>query len=278
MAELKSATESVFTLNFCQNAFYDLIDKYGKFKEIDGVLYHNGNVGGMGWIFGPPKSYTVQSYDKNKIVLNFICDGLNMNSSFPKEIEYEFELTLIYENGGWKVNNFYDCFGGSSPVNPIESNATISESTAFFLPDMDDEQQQFNQTYIRPILLSGLLMRDWHSDNYSAISLNSNGEYDNALLYAFEDILGFNNKDAPAILEQYNGKFPEKIIDDVLLSHFDFTAEQLHKILSPYYKADEKIYTYFEEGRGGGPIESAVTGVTRESNGTITVEYIYLTN
>ncbi|MEM1483741.1 hypothetical protein V6615_02560 [Oscillospiraceae bacterium PP1C4] len=151
---------------------------------------------------------------------------------------------------------------------PSKSEAEIQ---AFTVPNMNDEQRKYNEQYLYPILVTGLLIRDWSTQDYSSISADpsgaSNGSY---LILAFEDMVGKN--EMQKLWERYNGKFPEQIVEDVLLSHFPFTVEQLHEILSYHYKADEKLY-YYEGGRGGGPIDCAVTNVKSESDGSVKVEY-----
>ncbi|MEG1971513.1 MAG: hypothetical protein RR315_00035, partial [Oscillospiraceae bacterium] len=104
-------------------------------------------------------------------------------------------------------------------------------------------------------MLSNLLTRDWSSENYAAL-LPTTGDPADYLLLAFEDIMG-QEKMQP-LWDEYHGKFPEKLVEDVLLMRFSFTPTQLHEILASYYKPNEKIYAY-EGGRGGGQVECGVT-------------------
>jgi hypothetical protein len=108
MAELKAATENVFTFDFCEAHFYDKINDNQKFHEIDGVLYHNLQSGGMGWIFALPKEYIVKTVESETIVLNAICDGLDARSGADGGTEYEFDVTLKNIDGAWRLNNWYD--------------------------------------------------------------------------------------------------------------------------------------------------------------------------
>lgn len=107
MAELKRATEAVFTREFCESHFYDKVNDNQKFHEIDGVLYHNLQSGGMGWIFGLPKEYSVKTAENDTIVLNAICDGLDNRPGNDGETEYEFEIMLTKIDGEWRLNSWY---------------------------------------------------------------------------------------------------------------------------------------------------------------------------
>jgi len=108
--ELKAATEAVFTSEFCEMHFYDKINNYEKFKEVDGILYHNEFTGGMGWIFSLPKEYVVQSAGDDKIVLTAICDGLDWVKSSDDPVEYKFELVLLNDGSGWKLDTYYSYY------------------------------------------------------------------------------------------------------------------------------------------------------------------------
>jgi hypothetical protein len=107
MAELKAATEDVFTPAFCDMHFYEKISQYTKFAEVDGVLYHNSNVGGMGWNYDLPKEYIVKTAGDNEVVFTALCDGFDLDNWTEDKIEYEFELTIKNIDGEWKLDSFY---------------------------------------------------------------------------------------------------------------------------------------------------------------------------
>ena len=107
MAQLKAATEAVFTSAFCEVHFYDKVNGSQKFHEIDGVLYHNMQSGGMGWVFALPKEYAIKTADKDTIILTAICSGLDARPGAEGSTEYEFEVTLKKQNDTWKLNSWY---------------------------------------------------------------------------------------------------------------------------------------------------------------------------
>lgn len=74
------------------------------------------------------------------------------------------------------------------------------------------------------------------------------------------------------LFEEYDGNFPEQLIEEYLLAAFPFTAEQLHEILAYHYDPAEKVYHY-EGGRGGGPIAGAVTAVRTLAGGFVELDY-----
>ena len=116
MAELKTATEAVFTIEFCETHFYSKINEYQQYHEIDGVLYANTQSGGMGWIFGLPKEYTVETADSDTIVLIAVCGGLDRRPEFDGETEYEFDIVLKNADGEWRLNNWYSHVPEGYPV------------------------------------------------------------------------------------------------------------------------------------------------------------------
>lgn len=94
--ELKAATEAVFTKEFCEANFYDLIEAY-KFVEMDGILYVGDNGGISEGATTPPKNYVVSSVEGDKAVLTAICEGPDPNANNPSNvplIDYSFELVL----------------------------------------------------------------------------------------------------------------------------------------------------------------------------------------
>lgn len=117
LQELQSATEAVFTKEFCEANFSELLEA-GKFTMIDGALY----VGDQGGISEggttPPKEYKVHSITPEQIVLTAIYEGPDLTSDNPSDVplvEYSFELVL--KNDGesplrsdgisWKVASYY---------------------------------------------------------------------------------------------------------------------------------------------------------------------------
>jgi hypothetical protein len=106
IAELKAATEAVFTIEFCEAHFYDKIDVYQKFKEIEGALYSNISTGGLGWDHSLPKEYILKTANSGSIVLTAICDSYDFDLNAA--IEAEFELTLNDVGGSWRLDSWYN--------------------------------------------------------------------------------------------------------------------------------------------------------------------------
>lgn len=66
---MKAATEAVYTKHFCENVLYPVgFDESAGdnilFKEINGVLHINGNIGGMGILSEMPDQITVKTKEK----------------------------------------------------------------------------------------------------------------------------------------------------------------------------------------------------------------------
>ena len=138
----------------------------------------------------------------------------------------------------------------------------------FTVPEMSAVQQEYYDGYLRQLIYSSLLMRDWSDQDYSALAVDHAGSsFANYLILAFEDIVG--SDEMQKLFTEYNGDFPASVIEDVLLPRFPFTTSQLHEILAYHYRADTNTY-YYEGGRGGGPIEAAITGVRTQG------EFVYL--
>lgn len=132
----------------------------------------------------------------------------------------------------------------------------------FLVPEMTAEQQSYFTDYVEKLLYSGLLIVDWSMDDYSSIMGEQIDRLENYMIFAFEDIIGTD--EMQKLFNEYNGIFPAPVIEDVLLERFPFTAGQLREILSHIYDAQTNTYHY-EGGRGGGPIEAAVTYIDRFS-------------
>lgn len=157
----------------------------------------------------------------------------------------------------------------STPV-PESESEPISEPEVdelydlFTVPEMTDEQQQYYDNYIIPLIYNGMLMVDWSNENYSNISTAPSGaSQSNNLIMAFEDIIG--QDEMQKIWQEHGTSIPADIIETVLLKRFAFTAQQLHEIMYSCYDAANNKYNY-EGGRGGGPIEGAVVDVRAEGD------------
>lgn len=105
IAELKTATEEIFTKEFCNARFYahaftDAILDKPMYTEIDGELYRNVDKGGFGWPYQLTGRYTVSLETDDLIVL----------LAEVTVIDYEewFTFVLKKENDTWKLEKYYD--------------------------------------------------------------------------------------------------------------------------------------------------------------------------
>jgi len=233
MNELKAATEAVFTSEFCETHFYDKINNYEKFKEVDGILYHNEFTGGMGWIFSLPKEYVVQSAGDDKIVLTAICDGLDWMKSSDDPVEYKFELVLLNDDSGWKLDTYY-----SYTSDGYLGNLLLREVK----PDLDD-LEDLTQRYLYPILFSGATQLTWTDpeqidagrliDMYGYVMVWNNDISESAMV--FENDIPYYYVSA-GILEPH------------IFMYFDVSADHLHT--AAQYAPDKNKYAFNMSGVG----------------------------
>lgn len=132
----------------------------------------------------------------------------------------------------------------------------------FYVPSMDDEQKGYYDIYITPLIYNGMLMLNWSDTEYANISIAPNGaSQSNNLIMAYEDIVGQDVMQK--LWKEHDENLPAEDVESVLLERFPFTKEQLHEIMYSCYNEATKTYTY-GGGRGGGPIEAAITRVEED--------------
>ena len=147
----------------------------------------------------------------------------------------------------------------SSSGKSVDEQQTDDEYDWFYVPAMTNEQQNYYAEYLRPLIFNGMLMLDWSIEEYSNISTAPSGANNsNNLIMAFEDIVG--QTEMQKLWEVHEENLPAEAVETVLLERFPFTQEQLHEILYACYNPKTNVYTY-AGGRGGGPIEGAVTAI-----------------
>lgn len=105
IAEMKAATEEVFTQRFSNDLLYKhaFTDSSGNdrpmYKEVDGALFWNTQIGGFGWRYELTDQYTVSLQTDNLIVLLVKSNVINHE---------EWNTFLMKkENGSWKLEKFY---------------------------------------------------------------------------------------------------------------------------------------------------------------------------
>lgn len=206
------------------------------------------------------------------ILLLIMCCALSGCGSVPSRTQTESAVTQSAGSNSpaldadTSIPEAEDSSSASSAQTSSESDAP-----AFFtVPEMDKEQQAIYDESVKPLLLTGLLINSWSVEDFSAISFIPETSSGSALIFAYEDIVG--QEQMRALWDKYGTNLPASEIEPLLLARFPFTREQLHQILSNYYRPDLDIYEY-ESGRGGGPVEAAVTGIEAGENGTLMVDY-----
>lgn len=107
IAELKAATEEVYTVRFCEEVLYPtgFNEEQGeniKFKEIDGELYTNLNNGGMGWPFDLKGDLTVISNTAEEIIVEIPAENMLDGE------ETVFQFKFVKTDGGWRLDNWFD--------------------------------------------------------------------------------------------------------------------------------------------------------------------------
>ena len=109
IAELKAATQAVYSRRFCEAVLYPVgfDESQGdgiKFREIGGVLHINLDNGGMGWIYALTDDILVKSKEENKIVVTIYCaEGYDDDIT-----QVPFDFALVWEDDGWKLDNWFD--------------------------------------------------------------------------------------------------------------------------------------------------------------------------
>lgn len=100
--EMKAETDAVFTNTFTNEYFYDhaFTGDTPMYKEMDGHLYRNTDMGGMGWPFQAADEYYVAYQDENKIVIAV--------KSFLMDDKFWQNFLLRKENNIWKLDTYFD--------------------------------------------------------------------------------------------------------------------------------------------------------------------------
>lgn len=99
--DLKTFTESVFTKSFATGTFYSscIEGDYPVYKMIDGKLCRNIDVGGLNrqiqWL---PDTMEIVTQAENTI-------KITMDATLPTSERVEKELTLVRENGEWRLDS-----------------------------------------------------------------------------------------------------------------------------------------------------------------------------
>lgn len=155
------------------------------------------------------------------------------------------------------------------PPTEIPEPESREEEAIFFVPEMTDDQNNYYENCVRPILFSSILFEDWSAEDFTSLMPDNNNRGYN-LLFAFEDTVG--PEKMQELRAEHGENLPANQVDKVLLARFPFSREQLREILANAYDAESDVYKY-GDGRGGGPIEAAVTDVSVLEDGKVRLTY-----
>lgn len=157
--------------------------------------------------------------------------------------------------------------GGNSPSTKSSSSAQSQEEELSReeprkeLPAMDEQQQEYAKKYLEPLSYSGFFWREYSGDPAQLDKrLDDEGNVisGNLLFYLFEDMR--TQEERQAMYQQYpDGIYPQEVVEEPLIAHFGWTAEQIRQQLSEAYDPEAGTYLYLS-GRGGGPVYYVVTG------------------
>ena len=174
------------------------------------------------------------------------------------------------DEGQINVENNEDIIADQQELDSESESLDNIENTPedYTIPMMTDEQKSYNDKYVMSLLTSGMIMNSWSKDDTSELL----GK--NSLMYAYEDIMGRDHM--TELWDKYGADLPRKEIEGKLTELFPFSEEQIQESLAEIYDGEKEIY-YYEGGRGGGPIESYVSNVTNNEDGSVSLDYSILT-
>ncbi|WP_054331965.1 hypothetical protein [Merdimmobilis hominis] len=141
------------------------------------------------------------------------------------------------------------------------------------LPSMDERQQEYAEKYLSPLAYSGFFWREYTGDPAQLgkkLDEEGNVAGSDLLFMLFED--SFSQEEREELYAQYpDGIYPQEVVEEPLISHFGWTAEQIRSQLSESYDPQAGTYRYLG-GRGGGPIYYIVTGSSAQGD-ILTLDY-----
>jgi len=137
LAEMKSATEQVFTQRFVEKYLYVVLDNSNTafntrmFCEFDGQLYFN-SFGNGGWMQGLPVDGYVISKNEDNVLLAIVYELPSIRADYTeRETHY---IRLVKEGGGWRLDSWIsmnDEMHDNCEINEnIDANSDIKSSPA----------------------------------------------------------------------------------------------------------------------------------------------------
>jgi hypothetical protein len=130
-----------------------------------------------------------------------------------------------------------------------------------------EENEVYAEAYLKPVAAGLLLRTDFGPGNMQTL-------WGSVLIQAFEDLTG--REQMEKYWAEYDGDFPQEVVEDCLTAHFDLTPEDLREnLLASCYLSEEEVYQYYG-GRGGGPVDVRVDA-SRRTGDLLELDFTILT-
>jgi hypothetical protein len=216
IAEMKSATDEVFTPKFAETNFYGeaFVDRSGgdtpMYKEIDGELYRNVDIGGFGWTYTLTNEYYIPYQDDSMIVIA-------VQTLLPGgELEWH-DFLLRKVDGAWKIETFYDmnphmgvfprqideeilhavsswfCVEDWTDANQLDANALINFYMYAYLSETEEYDDEKGYEVSSAKLMEGLsvYLNGLKKETLTAVNQNeyANARYDETTDNFYFDIM-----------------------------------------------------------------------------------------
>ena len=167
IAEMKAATEEVFTQRFSNDLLYKhaFIDSSGNdrpmYKEVDGALFWNTQIGGFGWRYELTDQYTVSLQTDNLIVLLVKSNVINheewntfvmkkQNGSWKLEKFHSFSPYMEYEKAVAPAVSAWFCSRNWEDPNEMDANSLLAFYADQFLADKRISDYNVEEGYSVP--------------------------------------------------------------------------------------------------------------------------------
>jgi beta-lactamase regulating signal transducer with metallopeptidase domain len=164
-------------------------------------------------------------------------------------------LAILLFAGGYALGAYT-----AEPEAPSqEENSGLSPEG---LPVMSAVNREMFETYVSPVVVTGLLRVDFTPEDISALVAND-GNILESVLAAMR----------PELFAQYAGAFPASVAEEALMAILPVRAENIQTAFAPFYDEDTDAYALYG-GLGGGPATPIVTGSSQEGD-LLTIYYTW---
>jgi beta-lactamase regulating signal transducer with metallopeptidase domain len=166
-------------------------------------------------------------------------------------------LAILLFTGGYALGAYT-----AEPEAPFqEENSGLSPEG---LPVMSAANREVFETYVSPVVVTGLLRVDFTPEDVSALVAHD-GNILESVLAAMR----------PELFVQYAGAFPPSAAEEALMAILPLYDGNIQTAFAPFYDEDTDAYALYG-GLGGGPATPIVTGSSREGN-LLTIYYTWYT-